>query len=181
MNNPTPNKKREGKSVEIRGRLEFKRSHMRNNKQIASPIIIIYKFSEEVGVGNIATKYLLASYLELKRRSRKAGRVGDVTSIYLRQSRNSGLLVHGSSLRLCLPRKVCNNLTFTYTLPEADQTTSLQIQRQRPAIIRAICLVGCERHLFACFETWVANIEYLLVERSGLWTAVFNSYVLHGR
>ncbi|KAJ6957611.1 hypothetical protein NC653_039544 [Populus alba x Populus x berolinensis] len=44
---------------------------------------------------------------------------------------------------------------------------------------RAICLAGCERHLFACFETWVANIEYLLVERSGLWTAVFNSYVLH--
>ncbi|KAJ6957612.1 LOW QUALITY PROTEIN: hypothetical protein NC653_039545 [Populus alba x Populus x berolinensis] len=191
MNNPTPNKKREGKSVEIRGRLEFKRSHMRNNKQIASPIIIIYKVndgtisqrpislqthfsiiifniqllaiqsgntfpivhheeeipvnlrveetdhlttrrsigpcaaltlthSKEVGVGNIATKYLLASYLELKRRSRKAGRVGDVTSIYLRQSRNSGLLVHGSSLRLCLPRKVCNNLTFTYTLPEVD-------------------------------------------------------------
>ena len=59
-----------------------------------------FQFSEEVGVSIIATKYLLASYLELKRRSRKAGRVGDVTSIYLRQSRNSVLLVHGSSLRL---------------------------------------------------------------------------------
>lgn len=46
---------------------------------------------------------------------------------------------------------------------------------------RDICLIGYERHLFACFETWVANIEYLLVERSGLWTAVFASYVLHGR
>ncbi|KAJ6856827.1 hypothetical protein NC651_038496 [Populus alba x Populus x berolinensis] len=46
MNNPTPNKKREGKSVEIRGRLEFKRSHMRNNKQIASSIIIIYKVND---------------------------------------------------------------------------------------------------------------------------------------
>lgn len=46
---------------------------------------------------------------------------------------------------------------------------------------RDICLIGYERGLFACFETWVANIEYLLVERSGLWTAVFNSHVLHGR